>query len=72
VVWSYNPADTDAPTNACAPSHRYGSIAEEPCSPALESSQSPRPLKHRSVHSENSLASSHQRPLEAKHSETVE
>jgi hypothetical protein len=76
VVWSYCPADADAPTYACAPSHLYGSPVEEPCSPSLGSSQNPGPPEympvHHSSHLKNSLASSHQYPLHLEHIKIVE
>jgi hypothetical protein len=63
VVWSYYPADVNAQTYSCAPSHLCSSSAQEPCSPSLGSSQNPGPPKHSPVHHsshlKNSLASSH-------------
>jgi hypothetical protein len=59
MVWSYCPADADAPTYACALSHLCGSLAQEPYSPSLGSSQNPGPPKHRLVHSESNLTFSH-------------
>jgi hypothetical protein len=73
--WSYCLTDANALAYACAPLHLYDSPAQEPCSPSLESSQSPRTSKHRSIHHSSHLrnipASFHQCQLREEHSEIV-
>jgi hypothetical protein len=74
--WSYCSADANAPTYACAPLLLCNSLAQEPCSPSLGSSQNLWPTKHRPAHhsgcSINTHVSSHQSRLHVGCNETVE
>jgi hypothetical protein len=62
AAWSYYSADADAPSYACAPLCLCSSLAQDPCSPSLRSSQSLEPPEHRSVHH-----SSHSRNIPTSH-----